>query len=105
LNQERCGGNCLSLNGEVVRVLQDCSRMYGEKILFSRLEDLNKIEVGLAQEQPIAELTCNGVLFDKKYGFERLHTFNRSLHYEVIDVLEHRIVLTKPIRKILEVIN
>ncbi len=104
LNQERCGGNCLSLNGKSIRVLQDCSRMYGEKILFSRLDDINKIDAGLAQEQPIFELTCTDVLFDKKYSFERLHTFNRSLHYEVIDVLEHRVVLTKPIRKIQEIV-
>lgn len=103
LSQERCGGNCLSLDGDMIRVLQDCSRMYGEKILFSRINGIDKIETGQAQEKPLAQLTCDDVLFDEgRNVFERLHTFNRSPHHEVIDVLEHRFVWTKPIRKIVE---
>ena len=100
LNQERCGGNCLSLKGKKIRVLQDCIHVYGEKILFSALDSISMLNSGKAIEEPFGTLTSNDVCFDKDRHYERLHTFNRSPHYEVIDVLEHRFVFTKPIRKL-----
>ena len=105
LNAERCGGNCLSYNGDIIRVLQDCSRMYGERILFSRLKNVDLIESGLAHDEPLATLTTHDISFDFNRKFERIHTFNRSAHHEVIDVFDYRFVLSKPIRKLYELLS
>lgn len=105
LNAERCGGNCLSLNGDIIRVLQDCSRMYGEKIMFSRLKNVDLIDKGLAHDEPLATLTTNDIALDNNRRFERLHTFNRSAHLEVIDVFDYRFVMSKPVRKLYGLLN
>lgn len=98
LNSERCGGNCLEIGGQVIRVLQDCSRVYGEKLLFYRLKDKQLLDDGFASDEFIASLTSEDVKVSDYNHFERLHTLNRSANVEVIDLLEHRRIYLKPIR-------
>lgn len=98
MTHERSGGNCLWVDGKEIRVLQDCSKRYGERILFYKIQDRDLLDVGKASDSFISSFSCDDVNVSKKYKFERLHTFNRSDHIEVIDLLEHRVVILKPLQ-------
>lgn len=73
----RPGGNTLVINGERLRPLQCCDNCYGEKVLFYGMKD---------DKEQLRNVLTPYDLFGDRTKYERLHTFNRSAHYEVIDL-------------------
>lgn len=90
---ERPGGN--SIND--IRVLQDCSRVYGERILFRKMNSMNFVE-GLGCDSYNGELTAKDISCNNIMQYSRIHTFNRSQSLEVVDLLANRI---NPLKQII----
>lgn len=98
---ERPGGNAFMVNDDIVRPLQECRKVYGEKVL------LYTAPKGTPRscERLLSEVTagCIDMCCCKKY--ERLHTLNRTDNYEVIDLQYKKFYPLKPVRRILQMIE
>lgn len=106
LFKERNGGNCLQEGDIFIRVLQDCSNDYGERILFYKfttpIDDLCK---GTIRDEYSSQFSIKELSKATRKNYTRVHTFNRSQHYEVIDLFSNGIILLKPIRKTYSIIK
>lgn len=93
---ERSGGNYFERDGKKYRVLQDCSRTYGEKVLINRI-DCCDFEGGNASDSLSVEILPQNLVFNI-HGIRSIncHTYNQTAHYEVIDFLAERFVWFQP---------
>lgn len=79
----RCGGNIINNNGKMIRVAQDCSKEYGEKLIF--------LETTMGREQTFfechfKEIDASNIAINKPMLFTRIHTYNILNNIEVIDL-------------------
>ena len=93
---ERSGGNYFEKDGVGFRVLQDCSRTYGEKLIINRIENGDfgggHAADSLSFEIRPQDLRFKGLDIKPKC----CHTYNRSAKYEVVDFLAERFVWFLP---------
>ena len=82
----RPGGHCLYLNGKMYRTVQPGNKFYGEKIEFSEF----CFEKNEYRENLVAEIKPSNIKLNCNIPFKGIHTYNRSLHYEVIDLALNR---------------
>lgn len=95
LFDKRPGGNPITYNGSVYRLLQDCSKFYGEKLLIYQLNNVvDSIEKWT--EEYVGQISADMIHTDQKVLFSRIHTLTRSENYEAIDLLYKRFYITKP---------
>lgn len=69
----------------LIRPAQDCSKKYGEKIIFYQVE---KVSEDSFNEHKVGEMQVKDIEFAFKVN--RVHTINRDNKYEVIDVFKER---------------
>jgi len=82
---ERNGGNVFDEAGSSYRVLQDCSKRYGERIMIRRIIS-DDFENGSASDSPALDILPKDLNLDKpKWIPNYCHTYNRSEHLEVVD--------------------
>lgn len=96
---ERNGGNAFVENGSTYRVLQDCSKQYGAKIMIRRIDN-HDFKAGVASDSFSFELLPENLVISKNIKATRCHTYNRSTHFEVIDFIAERFVWYGPIMAI-----
>lgn len=94
----RPAGNILYVDNNFYRPLQDCSRMYGERILFYKLSNPEKAKT--YHESFYGVLDTSHIQTNSKHTFKRVHTFNRDSDLEVIDLLRTTFNITKPFRRL-----
>lgn len=93
---ERSGGNSYKQGKEEYRVLQDCSRTYGEKIMINRI-GCDDFEGGNASDSCSYEICPQNLRFKLGgYNPSCCHTYNQTVQYEVIDFLAERFVWFQP---------
>lgn len=97
-SHERPAGNPITIDGISYRVLQDCSRCYGEKI---KLYKINNLSVKDYREEYAADITVNMLDTNSRAHFERVHTITRSDTCESVDFCYERFYLTKPLVRLL----
>jgi hypothetical protein len=78
----RPGGNFFFENESIIRVCQDCSRTYGEALVFTKVD----LQWPSFKESEIRRITINDITIDKKMNVEGIHTYNKNDMYEVIDL-------------------
>lgn len=98
----RPGGNSFFAGSDELRPLQDCSEVYGKKLL---LQKRIKDERLLYCEEQIGSFSADNICLLPHAGNpERIHTLNRDSRYEVIDYLYTRfypfLIIQKILRKI-----
>lgn len=98
---ERNGGNAFNEDGISYRVLQDCSKQYGAKILIRRIDNVD-FESGHASDSQYLEIINRDLKFvnRKPVKLYSCHTYNRSEHIEVVDVSTERFIWFGPIASI-----
>ena len=93
---ERSGGNFFEQDGGQYRVLQDCSRTYGEKVIINRI-DCDDFEGGNASDSFSLEILPQNMEFNLKNIEARCcHTYNQIAGFEVVDFLSERFVWFMP---------
>ena len=98
---ERPGGNALVMGDELVRPLQKCDRVYGEKLLLYAAKE----GIPRTCERKIGEVTVGCVDVHGVQKYERLHTLNRTKNYEVIDLLYKKVYPLKSLRRIWKIVK
>lgn len=93
-NTLRPAGSLFKINEQWIRPSQDGRRMYGEKVLFNRVENLTEAQY---QETPYGILSIDRISTDEAIRFTKVHTFNRSGGYEVIDLYFEKFMLRRPV--------
>jgi hypothetical protein len=78
----RCGGQVIQDNGNLIRVAQDCSKVYGEKLIFL----LFSIKDGGFDEEIYKVISANEIKKNKQMKVSRIHTYNVCNDVEVIDL-------------------
>lgn len=99
LLNERCGGNMFVNDRCAYRVLQDCSRNYGEKVIINRIE-CDDFENGLARDTQHIEIRPYDLHLSTNQRPIRCHTYNRSEEFEVVDFQSSRFIWFGPISSI-----
>lgn len=96
---DRPGGNVLSIGGKSYRVLQDCSRVYGEKL---KLYEIVRLDDAKCEYQEIfaGEITADRIPTNIKRKYERIHTLTMNGNLEAVDLLYNRFYPTKPLKKL-----
>lgn len=97
---DRPGGNVLSIGGKSYRVLQDCSRVYGEKL---KLYEIVKLDDTKCEYQELfaGEITADSIPTNEKIKFERIHTLTRNGKLEAVDLWYSKFYLSKPLKKLM----
>lgn len=91
-SQERAGGTFYTVGGKDYRVIQDCTRCYGE---FLKVYETDAITLDEINEHEIRRLFAEDLLLDKDRGIERVHTYNNNGRYETVDFLYRKIYPNK----------
>lgn len=101
-NVGRPAGNLLFVDDTLIRPAQDCSRKYGENIIFYRIKGLENEQY----EEEMVKIISTSSINDE---YQRIHTYNRDSKYEVIDLYKESIKLSRPftliIKKSKQVLN
>lgn len=99
---QRPGGNAFYIGKDAYRPLQDCSTCYGEKVLLYKTTDINNLSKPDILSHIINPdmFTCN-----RKKKYERIHTFNRTQNYEIVDFCYNRFYITKPLHRLVRAIK
>lgn len=90
LIKERCtkisrsGGRFLINDEKAIRVTQDCSRRYGEALIFSELEFDDLLEKGV--DRVISQIYPDQIKTHKNREWIGVHTYNAIQQFEVIDI-------------------
>ena len=92
-NMGRPAGLFFNENGHIIRPAQDCSKKYGESLILYSVTDPKK---GNYSEEKYRVIDANKSQYENK--IDRIHTYNRSSLYEVIDVFKERIDLLHGIK-------
>ena len=77
VRRARPGGRILVRDGQLVRPAQDCSRSYGWRLVFNRIEVLNRSEY---RERPVSVIEPA-----QESGNLRTHSYGSDGTYEVLD--------------------
>ncbi len=75
----RPGGQFIENGAELYRPVQDCTQLYGGKLIFLKTENLFCLD-----EDAIHELGPGPISKD----YQRLHTYNKCAGFETVDVFE-----------------
>ena len=94
-NIGRPAGRVYLENGELIRPAQDCSRKYGESLLFYRVDGLEAGEFSEALGKTISANEADS-------SFQRIHTYNRDSKYETVDFFKEQFHLLRPFKLILK---
>ena len=89
-NIARPAGSLIKEGNNLIRPAQDCSRKYGEKLLYYRVKALN-------QEQYDEELSYSLSVEDTGLPYQRIHTYNSDEAYECVDFFKEKF---QPLRSI-----
>ena len=87
-NVGRPAGNFFVRGETLIRPAQDCSKKYGEKLLFYQVTDMKK---DCFEEREVQTVSVQ----DTGLPFQRIHTYNSDSVYETVDLFRERI---KPFR-------
>ena len=90
-NIGRPAGRVYLENGELIRPAQDCSRKYGESLLFYKVDGM---EVGKLSETLVKTISAN----ETDSSFQRIHTYNRDSEYETVDFFKEQFHLNRPFK-------
>ena len=77
----RPAGYFKKYNGKVIRPSQDCTEMYGKKIIFNECD----FEEQLFKDIKMFELDGSKVQVGNLVGVDRIHTYSETDKLEVID--------------------
>lgn len=91
-SQERAGGTYYTNGKKTYRVIQDCTRYYGE---FLKIYETDLITVDEINEHEIRRMFSNDLQLDENRGIERIHTYNNNGKYETVDFLYRKIYPNK----------
>lgn len=83
-SQERAGGTFYIAQGKLRRVIQDCTRCYGE---FLKIYESDTVTVDEINEHEIGRVFASDLTLDENRGVKRVHTYNNNGKYETIDFL------------------
>lgn len=92
-NIGRPAGSFIYKEDRLLRPSQDCSKMYGEKIIWNDVKQFNHTDIVEDIESVVDVRTINP-------NYERIHTFNTDSKYEVVDFFKERFDLFRPIKLI-----
>lgn len=84
----RAGGAVLQRDGQLLRVTQDCTQVYGGALEFSALDVHTLCQQGMPAQTVRVE--PNEIRTDRPMEAFGVHTYNCSEHYEVIDLERNR---------------
>lgn len=88
-NVGRPAGCLMQTEGGFVRPAQDCAQKYGEALI---MYSLSGFENGIFEEWQMGRVSVDRFAFPVKV--QRIHTLNRNLRYEVVDVFQEKFELT-----------
>ena len=94
-NIARPAGSVVEEDGILYRPAQNCSRMYGEEIIWYKIDGLKQ---GRYKEEKDHCTRANDLCGE----FQRTHTYNRDSKYEVVDFFKEKFSLTRPAKLILK---
>lgn len=99
-NCQRNAGGCFFHKGDIIRPCQNNKIKYGESIVFKKVVVSNE----KYEETPLSELKIQDLnVSSDDYMFERVHTYNKSISIEVVDMRNRYfnafLILKKMIRK------
>ena len=94
-NIGRPAGNLFLQNDILIRPAQNCSRKYGENIIFYSVKGLEKNRF---EEEIVKTVSSRSINSE----YHRIHTYNRDTKYEVIDLYKEHIKLSRPFTLILK---
>ena len=92
-NIGRPAGKFQIKDGILLRPSQDCSRMYGEKIIWNNVTQFKNYRI---EEDIYSNWDVKAI----NPMFERIHTYNSDSKYEVVDFFKERFDITRPINLI-----
>ena len=95
-NIGRPAGKIYVDNCEMIRPAQDCSRKYGENLLFYRVEGLDD---GKFSEALIKTISAK----ETDSSFQRIHTYNTDTEYETVDFFKEQFHLFRPFKLMLKI--
>ena len=89
----RSAGALFCKEGITIRPVQDCSRLYGEAIDFRELVFYE--EERLPEEKLVYRLEAKDIKVQTNKGLNLVgtHTYNGTMHYEVLDIQEEKLSL------------
>ena len=96
-SNERPAGNMLTIGGNKYRLLQDCSKVYGEKIKVYLIDNSNPHSY---RETYVGDITANILRTNTGISYERTHTLTRASNIEAVDFCYKKFYLTKPILRV-----
>mgnify|MGYP004686522047 CR=1 FL=1 len=79
----RNGGNFIKTTSGVFHALQDCENVYGEYLHIAKVDKFD--EQGLIETE-ISQYKVSDIKTTNKKRYERIHTFNRCMDVEVVDL-------------------
>ncbi|MBR5337928.1 MAG: hypothetical protein IK152_08080 [Lachnospiraceae bacterium] len=82
LEGTRCGGRVIRDGDKYIRIGQDCTREYGESLIFYEIDSVSP----LYEEHELYRLTTKDIVVESKKKYIGLHTYNRLGDLEVIDL-------------------
>lgn len=97
-NVGRPAGSFIYKSDKLLRPSQDCSKMYGEKIIWNEVVRFDQTEIVENIESVVHVKTINP-------KFERIHTYNVDSKYEVVDFFKEHFDLFRPIKLIRKKLN
>ena len=97
-NIGRPAGMLYEEDQKLIRPAQDCSRKYGENLLFYYV---NGLDNGRLAENYKCIVSANET--DSRY--QRIHTYNRDSAYETVDFFKEKFHLFRPIKLTLKIIK
>lgn len=97
-NIGRPAGMLYEEDKKLIRPAQDCSRKYGENLLFYYV---NGLDNGRLAENYKCIVSANET--DSRY--QRIHTYNRDSAYETVDFFKEKFQLFRPIKLTLKIIK
>ena len=99
-NLGRSGGHFLHSKGNLIRVVQPRARFYGEQIDFYNV----KFDGVNYREDKISEFLPEQIKTDKKLNIVGVHTYNRSEHFEVVDLrIDYKFDFFRPIKRVFQI--
>lgn len=85
----RPGGGFFEQGNSLLHMLQHNDNVYGEYLHIAKVEAFN--QDGLKEEE-IGTLKCADIRTNTSKKFKRVHTYNRTSDYEVIDLLFNMVI-------------
>ena len=98
-NEQRNGGAFFEQEGTLLRVCQDSSNIYGEKLWIKEITLKN----GAYHEKNLRSISVDDFKIKSTLSnsvFSRVHTYNQSENYEIIDVHTDKFDFFKPYKKL-----